>query len=84
MPAAVSTMSALCMDVIVHSPASKKHIETASGTVERVLKKQTSGPALDAEHSSKVLFMADTIARLASKQHTENANSVRVRWQVCN
>ena len=59
---AVSTTPAPCMDVIAHSPASKRHIETASGTAERVLKKQISGPALDAENSSKALFMVDTIA----------------------
>ena len=78
--AAVSTTPAPCMDGTAHSPASKKHIETASGTAERVLKKQISGHALDAGHNSKVLFMADTIARHASRQPTENANSVRVGW----
>ncbi len=82
MPAAVSTMSALCMDDTVQHPASKKHIETVSSTVERVPKKQNSGPALDAEHSLKALYMVDTIAKPASRQPTENANSVRVRWQL--
>jgi len=80
--AAVSTMSALYMDVTVRSPASKKHIETASGTAERVPKNQISGLVLDAEYNSKVLFMVDTIARHANRQPTESVSSARTKWRL--
>lgn len=82
MPGAVSTTPARCMDVIAHSPANKRHIETANGMAERVLKRLSCGPVLDAEHSLKALFTVDTIARHASRQRTENANNVRPKWQA--